>query len=160
MIDKDEITTEILALIDEWYQRLSSLQKDVISKRRNSQDRTIKQILGHTIDSTSNNIHRIVHLQNLSSPLIFPNYASFGNNDRWIAIQNYQNEDWNNMIHLWKYSLLHLCHVIRNHDETRLSNEWIAGPDKNFTLEAMIKAFTPHLRLHLSEIEDLINSKE
>ena len=128
MIDKDEITTEILALIDEWYPRLSSLQEEVITNRRNSQDRTIKQILGHTIDSTSNNIHRIVHLQNQSSPLVFPNYATFGNNDRWIAIQNYQNEDWRNMVELWKYSLLHLSHVIGSVVIGKLNHEWIAGP--------------------------------
>jgi hypothetical protein len=63
------------------------------------------------------------------------------------------------MIQLWKYSLLHLCHVIRNVDESRLNHEWIAGPDKILTLEVMINAFIPHLRLHLSEINDLINSK-
>jgi len=159
MIDKDEITTEILALIDEWYPRLSSLQEEVLTNRRNSQDRTIKQILGHTIDSTSNNIHRIVHLQNQSSPLVFPNYATFGNNDRWIAIQNYQNEDWKNMVELWKYSLLHLSHVIGSVVIGKLNHEWIAGPGENVTLEAMINDFTRHLRLHLSEINDLINSK-
>ena len=128
MIDKDEITTEILALIDEWYPRLSSVKEEVITNRRNSQDRTIKQILGHTIDSTANNIHRIVHLQNQSSPLVFPNYATFGNNDRWIAIQNYQNEDWRNMVELWKYSLLHLSHVIGSVVIGKLNHEWIAGP--------------------------------
>jgi hypothetical protein len=159
MINTSEITSEITALIKEWHPRLTSLNEEIIILRRNSQNRTVKQILGHTIDSTSNNVHRIVHLQNQSSPLIFPNYATFGNNDRWISIQNYQHEDWNNLIELWKYSLLHLCHVITNVDETRLNHEWIAGPGENVTLEAMINDFTRHLRLHLSEINDLINLK-
>lgn len=159
MINTPEITREIIALIDEWYPRLPALDQEQIMCRRNTQNRTAKQILGHTIDSTTNNIHRIVHLQNQNPPLIFPNYASLGNNDRWIEIQDYQNEDWNNMIQLWKYSLLHLCHVIRNVDNTKLSHEWIAGPGEKVTLEAMINDFTRHLRLHLSEINDLINSK-
>ena len=158
MVNTSEITSEITSLTEEWYPRLSSLQEEVITKRRNSQNRKIKQILGHTIDSTSNNIHRIVHLQYQQSPLIFPNYATFGNNDRWIAIQDYQNEDWTNLVELWKYSLLHLCHVIRNVDNTRLKNEWIAGPGETATLEEMINDFTRHLKLHLSEINDLINS--
>jgi hypothetical protein len=121
-----EITTEILDLIKLWESKLEFLPTKTITERRNSQNRTIKQILGHLIDSTSNNIHRIVHLQNQLSPLSFPNYASYGNNDRWIAIQNYQNEDWMNMIKLWKYSNLHLCHVIQNVNDDKLDNQWIA----------------------------------
>ena len=157
MIDTQSITTEIISIVDTWYTRLTSLSPEIITQLRNSQNRTIKQILGHTVDSTSNNIHRIVHLQYQQSPLIFPNYATFGNNDRWIAIQDYQNEDWMNLLMLWKYSLLHLCHVIGNVDETRLKNEWLGGPDETITLEAMINGFTGHLKLHMSEINELIN---
>ena len=157
MIATLTIIDEIKALIDEWELRLASLENKTITQRQNSQNRTIKQILGHTIDSTSNNLHRIVHLQNLASPLVFPNYATFGNNDRWIAIQDYQNEDWLNLIMLWKYSLLHLCHVINNVDVSKLQNEWLAGPGEVVTLASMINDFTRHLKLHLLEIDDLIN---
>jgi len=97
---------ELLRLIDEWEPILSRLPEDVLKERRNRQNRTVKQILGHMIDSASNNTHRIIHLQYQASPLSFPDYANLGNNDRWIAIQNYQDEDWNNMIQLWKYSNL------------------------------------------------------
>jgi hypothetical protein len=158
MINTKSIQAEIISLIDSWYPRLSALPEDLITQPRNSQKRSIKQILGHTIDSASNNIHRIVHLQYQASPLIFPNYATFGNNDRWIAIQDYQNEEWVNMLMLWKYSLLHLCHVIGNVDEARLKNEWLGGPDKTITLEDMINGFTGHLLLHMSEINEIINS--
>ena len=159
MINKLSITTEIISIVEAWYPKLILLPDDIITQRRNSQNRTIKQILGHTIDSTSNNIHRIVHLQNQPSPLVFPNYATFGNNDRWIAIQDYQNEEWKNLTELWKYSLLHLCHVIWNADESKLKNEWIAGPDETATLEEMINDFSGHLKLHLSEINDLISKQ-
>lgn len=40
-----------------------------------------------------------------------------------------------------------------------LIDEWIAGPEKNITLNSMILDFPKHLRLHLNEINDLINSK-
>jgi hypothetical protein len=156
MIEPAVINNEIISLLTDWEPKLHSLSEETITQRRNSQNRTIKQILGHLIDSISNNIHRAVHLQNLPGPLIFPNYASFGNNDRWIAIQDYQNEEWSQMIQLWKYSLLHFCHIIKNINEDKLSNEWIAGPDTRITLESMIVAFSVHLKLHLSEINDLI----
>jgi len=159
MIEAFSLTREIFSLIEEWEPKLASLPNVTISHKMNSQNRTIKQILGHLVDSTSNNTHRIVHLQYQSSPFTFPNYATFGNNDRWIAIQDYQNEDWSNLIQLWKYSLLHFCHVIQNVKDDKLQSLWIAGPDKAITLESMIVDFPRHLKLHLSEINDLINIK-
>jgi len=61
------------------------------------------------------------------------------------------------MIQLWKYSLLHFCHVIKNVNDNKLENEWISGPDKTITLKSMIVDFTRHLKLHLSEINELMN---
>jgi predicted MPP superfamily phosphohydrolase len=152
----ESLTREIVSFIEIWEPKLSAIPEKTLITRRNNQNRTIKQILGHLIDSTSNNIHRVVHLQYQKSPFDFPNYATFGNNDRWIAIQNYQNEDWNAMIQLWKYSLLHYSHVVRNIDESKLENEWIAGTDRKITLRSLLMEYLSHLKLHLSEIGDLI----
>lgn len=157
MKNTDSISQELIMLVNDWEPILISLSTETISQRKNSQNRTVKQILGHLIDSASNNTHRIVHLQYQPSPLVFPNYATNGNNDRWIAIQNYQNEDWNIMIQLWKYSLMHISHVIKNIKTDKLSNEWISGPGEKVTLKSMIIDFPGHLKLHLSEINELIN---
>jgi hypothetical protein len=159
MIEFESLTREIVSFIEIWEIKLSAIPEKTLLTRRNNQNRTIKQILGHLIDSTSNNIHRVVHLQYQKSPFDFPNYATFGNNDRWIAIQNYQNEEWNAMIQLWKYLLLHLCHVIKNIDESKLENEWIAGPKRKITLRSLLVEYLKHLKLHLSEIDDLIKGK-
>ena len=158
MKEYESITLEIISLIETWEPKLSALSAGIITSRRNSQNRTIKQIIGHLIDSNSNNTHRVIHLQYQSSPLIFPNYATFGNNDRWIAIQDYQNEDWHILIQLWKYSLLHYCHLIKNINDSKLENEWIAGPDQKITLKTMVLDFPRHLKLHLNEINDLIQA--
>jgi hypothetical protein len=159
MNDFDPIRNEIIALVNYWEPLLNNLTTDSIAQRKNSQNRSIKQITGHIIDSTSNNTHRIVHLQYQQSPLIFPNYASFGNNDRWIAIQDYQNEDWTVLVQLMKYSLLHICHVIRNVKIEKTNNEWISGPGTRVSLKDLIVDFLRHLKLHLAEINELIESK-
>ena len=157
MKEIDSVSKEIISLVNDWEPVLIRLPEDIISIRRNSQNRTIRQIVGHIIDSSSNNTHRIVHLQYQTPPLIFPNYATFGNNDRWIAIQDYQNEDWMALVQLWKYSLIHISHVIKNVRSDKLNNEWISGPGEKVTLTMMIVDFPRHLKLHLSEINDLIN---
>jgi len=156
----NEFTTnnqELLQLVQQWESKLSHLSTDVIMNRRNSQNRTIKQILGHMIDSASNNVHRIVHLQYQPSPFVFPNYATNGNNDRWIAIQNYQEENWKDLVQLWKYSNLHLVHVIKNVKTEKLNNEWIAGINSIVSLKDMILDYLRHFNLHLGEIGELIN---
>jgi hypothetical protein len=146
----------VLNLIEEWEPRLMGLTTGVITERRNSQNRTVKQILGHLVDSVSNNTHRIIHLQYREDPMEFPNYASNGNNDRWIAIQNFQDEDWYDLIRLWKFYNLHFVHVISHIDPAKLENRWIASPAKMITLKEMVNSYLDHLELHLSEIEELI----
>jgi hypothetical protein len=156
----EPITQGVLDLIQEWEPRLLVLSKDLITEGRNSQNRTIKQIVGHMIDSASNNTHRIVHLQNQESPLRFPNYATNGNNDRWIAIQNYQDEDWKSMINLWKYSNWHIVHVIKHVDSSKLDNQWYYSEERLISLKAGILDYLRHFKLHLDEIDELIKRKK
>jgi len=148
----------VLSLIEEWEPRLRSLPNDLISQRRNSQNRTIKQILGHMIDSASNNTHRTIHMHYGDNPLQFPNYATHGNNDRWIAIQHYQDEDWDLLINLWKYSNLHIVHVFRNVDPEKLNNRWACSENDTVSMRDCIVDYLRHFKLHLNEIEELINS--
>lgn len=151
--------TRMLELVTVWEPRLSALSEDVVSNRRNSQNRNIKQILGHMVDSATNNTHRIIHLQYQGNPLIFPDYAALGNNDRWIAIQNYQTENWIDLVQLWKYSNRHIIHVINNVNPDKLDNIWLSALDEEVSLRNMINGYLSHFELHLNEIEELINRK-
>ena len=153
----ESISQELLSLIEEWEPKLLALSNDVITGRRNSQNRTIKQIVGHMVDSASNNTHRVVHLQYQQSPLTFPDYANLGNNDRWIAIQNYQDEKWNDLVQLWKYTNMHFVHVIQNINSEKLDNVWISALNQKISLEAMVIDFPRHFKLHCDEINELIN---
>jgi len=152
----EPLSQAILQYLEVWVPKLQALSTEVISERKNSQNRSIRQILGHLFDSVSNNTHRIVHLQYRESPCAFPNYATNGNNDRWIAIQDYQHEDWNNLIQLWKYANLHLIHVIRNIDLSKLNNQWISSETSLITMHEMIEGYLPHFELHLKEMEELM----
>jgi hypothetical protein len=151
----ENIAKETVSLVTIWEKKLLSLPVEVITLRRNSQNRTIKQIVGHLVDSASNNIHRVVYLQYRETPLDFPNYATFGNNDKWIAIQNYQDENWETLVQLWKHSILHFAHIIQQINPDKLEKEWISGEGKNISLKGMVEYFMPHFKLHLGEIEEL-----
>jgi hypothetical protein len=150
------ISQELNVMVEKWEPNLLKLSADISAGRLNSQNRSIKQILGHMIDSASNNTHRIIHLQYQTSPLIFPDYANFGNNDRWIAIQNYQEENWHDLVKLWKYSNRHFSHIIMNIREDKLKNTWTTAKGNVVTLEEMVIDFPKHFKLHLAEIEELM----
>lgn len=154
------IYKELLPQIIEWEQKLNSLSEEQISNPRNSQNRNIRQIVGHMVDSASNNTHRVVHLQYRELPLRFPNYATYGNNDRWIAIQNYEKEEWKNLVQLWKFSHLHYLHVIQQTNLNALNNEWLADVNRKITLKEMVVDFPRHFNLHISEIEELLKQED
>jgi len=154
----EPVVKGLLVLVAEWEPKLMELPEDVFTQRRNSQNRTIKQIVGHMIDSASNNTHRIVHLQYQPNPLRFPNYATNGNNDRWIAIQNYQEEDWQTMVNLWKFSNLHIVHVIENVNPSKLDTKWHYSEERLISLKDGIIDYLRHFKLHLDEIAALIHA--
>ena len=148
-------TDEIFEIIKEWEQKLISLSEDVISQKRNKQNRSIKQILGHLIDSASNNHQRIIRLQ-YNKCLEFPDYTQ--DNDLWIMLQDYQHANWNNLIKLWKYYNLHLIQIIETIDESKFENYWFDFEKNKITLHEMIIGYLWHLNLHINEINELINA--
>jgi hypothetical protein len=155
MHEFDTIAKELTTLINEWENKLLLLDEDVIANHRNGQSRTIRQILGHLVDSASNNIHRIIHLQYQPIPLVFPDYANLGANDVWIGLQNYQEEDWQTLVQLWKYLNRHFIHVMLNINEEALGNVWISALGQEISLRAMVVDYPRHFKLHLAEIREL-----
>jgi len=143
----------IQSAVEAWEFKLNKLNISIITERRNKQNRTIKQILGHLVDSASNNHQRMVRLQ-YNPELVFPDYRQ--DNDLWIAIQDYQHAEWNELIQLWKFYNLHIIQVIRSVDKTKLGNYWHDFEGTRVTLHEMIEGYLWHLNLHLNEIQELI----
>ncbi len=147
---------KIEELISDWENRLLDLTEEKITLKRNNQNRNIKQILGHLVDSSVNNHHRIVRLQYLKR-LTFPDYMP--DNDTWIHVQNYENRNWKILVQFWKLYGLHISYIINQVKETDLDNLWSDGFIEPISLENIIIGFPEHFELHLIEIKDLIEMK-
>lgn len=154
-MDFSIVTNRILDTIEAWVPKLTELSVEILSEKRNVQNRTIKQIVGHLIDSASNNHQRMVRLQ-YNTQLNFPDYQQ--DNDLWIALQNYQQAEWTSLIQLWKFYNLHIVQVIRSVDETKLENTWHNFEGEPVTLRQMIEGYMGHLDLHFAEIQELIDA--
>lgn len=155
-IDFTSITDGIRQVIEREEVVLNSLDENIISIRLNIQNRSIRQILGHLVDSASNNHQRMIRLQ-YHENLVFPDYRQ--DNDLWITLQDYQHEDWKNLVQLWKFYNLHIIQVIRTVDQTKLDNYWIDFEGTKVTLKEMIEGYLFHLNLHIDEIHELCESK-
>jgi DinB family protein len=66
-----------------------------------------KQIVGHLIDSASNNHQRFVRAQ-FTEDLVFPPYEQ----ERWVAMQRYQDASWRELVTLWSTFNSHLARVM------------------------------------------------
>jgi hypothetical protein len=71
-----------------------------------------KQVLGHLVDSATNNHRRFV-LAQLQEALVFPGYAA----DDWVDIQHYNEAPWAELVELWRQLNGHLAHVFRTTPE-------------------------------------------
>jgi hypothetical protein len=148
---------ELSTLISSWEIKLAKLPERTVTNRQNSQGRSIRQIIGHMVDSATNNTHRVIHMHYQKSPVKYPDYAKLGNNDRWIAIQNYQEEDWAELVKLWAAVNRHMVHLIRQVDDSKLNQQWISALNEKISLRDMINDYPRHFKLHLNEISALIN---
>lgn len=85
--------------------------------------------------------------------LVFPDNTQ--DNDLWIKLQDYQNEDWEALVLLWKCYNLHIAHIISSLDQTKLTAYWLDYEGHQVTLNDMVLGYADHLELHMRQIHEL-----
>jgi DinB superfamily len=106
-----------------------------------------KEIIGHLIDSASNNHQRFVRAQEtpgVSSP--------FYSQDFWVESQSYQSEPWKTLVALWTTYNTHLVHLIAHVPAGRENNLITVGDNKPVTLKWLAEDYVKHAQHHLEEI--------
>jgi hypothetical protein len=118
------------------------------SEQRPAPDRwTRKEVVGHLIDSASNNHHRFVRGQ-LTSGQDFPGYEQ----EQWVRIQGYQSARWSDLIDLWRAYNTHLLHVAgRLTEEGRRAKRRVGG-GAEVTLAGLFVDYVDHLEHHLRKM--------
>jgi hypothetical protein len=107
-----------------------------------------KEVLGHLIDSASNNHQRFVRAQ-LSNELAFPGYAQ---ND-WVRVQGYADAEWQEIVDLWSVLNRHLAYIVERIPSDRLLTHCSIGGSAPVTLEALILDYIRHTEHHLKQLK-------
>jgi DinB family protein len=114
------------------------------SEERPSSERwTKKEVLGHLIDSASNNHQRFVRGQ-IASGQDFPRYEQ----EQWVRIQDYQSARWADLIDLWRAYNAHLLHVAGRMSEAGQAATCRVGGGKEVTLAWLFVDYVDHLEHH------------
>ena len=106
-----------------------------------------KQVIGHLIDSASNNHQRFVQAA-LQESLDFPAYDQDGN----VRVQAIQEADWALLVTLWAAYNRHLAHVIVHLPGSKLETVCRISAGDAVTLGFLATDYVLHLVHHLQQI--------
>jgi hypothetical protein len=117
-----------------------------------------KEIIGHLIDSASNNHGRFVRAQ-LQDELIFDGYGQ----EDWVRLQRYHEREWADLVRLWQTFNHHIAHIMKTAEADALTRP---RPHHNLdalawepiragqpaTLDYFMRDYVGHLKHHLRQI--------
>ncbi len=106
-----------------------------------------KEIIGHLIDSASNNHQRFVRAS-LNAAMAFPPYQQ----EPWVAASHYQEMPWCELVEFFVQYNLHLSRLIIMIPESALENPCNIGKENPVTLRFVITDYLRHWQHHLQQI--------
>jgi DinB superfamily len=106
-----------------------------------------KEILGHLLDSASNNHQRFVRAA-LQGSLTFPGYDQ----NSLVELQHFNDVDWNFLVDFWASYNRFLAHVINNLPAEAAQITCNIGDHAPATLEWIASDYVEHLKHHLNQI--------
>jgi hypothetical protein len=143
--------------VDRAADRLLLLSTDEAARRPAPGKWSRKEIIGHLIDSASNNHGRFVRAQ-LQDDLVFPGYDQ----EAWVRLQRYQDRPWGNLVRLWQGFNHHIADVMEaadphalarpraRHNLDQLAWQSVSATEPT-TLEYFMRDYVAHLKHHLRQ---------
>lgn len=127
--------------------RLAAISEDAAGRDRGAGKWVKKEIMGHLIDSATNNHQRFVRAQ-LTDRLQFPGYEQ----DAWVRVQAYKSRPWIELVALWEHLNRNLVHIMATFPPSHLTTECVIGGGEPHTVEFLMLDYTDHMQHHLTQI--------
>ena len=107
-----------------------------------------KEILGHLIDSASNNHQRFVRAQ-FGGAFVWPGYDQ----NVWVAIHHYRERPWSELVGIWLALNDQVAAVIEHVAPDKLQTPCTIGDEGPKSLEWLMRDYIRHLKHHVGQIE-------
>ena len=141
------LATQLENFINDYLLRLNSMAEDELAYKFSPAKWSKKELIGHLIDSAQNNTRRFIVAQYEENPTIIYNQ------DKWVAINNYQTWDSQNLIQLW-YLLNKQIIIILKNIPADVSQR-ICNTGAAYTIEWLAEDYIKHLRYHMHQVLNL-----
>ena len=147
--DNNQITINRLEeILNTVPQRLRQFSSKEFSDKPSPGKWSKKQIIGHLIDSATNNHHRFVRAQFDDKPKI--SYDQ----ELWNKHSYYDTMDDEHIISFWELYNRHLIEVIRRIPEDLMQRECSMGDESMYSISWLVDDYVRHLEHHLGQIFD------
>jgi len=142
-----ELSEDLMRVVDEAEPRLRAFSELASAKPAIPGGWSRKELIGHLVDSASNNHQRFVRAV-LQNSLDFPSYDQAGN----VRVQAFQEADWFLLVSLWATYNRYLAHVIARLPASKLDTVCRIGSGSPVTLGFLARDYFKHLVHHLVQI--------
>jgi len=139
------IATQLETIIDTYLSQLSSVNEDDFTFKPSPAKWSKKELIGHLIDSAQNNARRFIVAQYEDDPTILYNQ------DKWVAINNYQQWNTKDLVQLWYLLNKQIISVLTNipgEVNQRICNT-------SYTIEWLAQDYIKHLKHHMHQVLNL-----
>lgn len=142
-----ETANDLRQKINTYLPLFQAISEDQAAAKPMAEKWSYKEIIGHLIDSATNNHQRFVRMQQVA------NIGKFAyDQNHWVSRQNYQSRKWSDLLQFWSAYNLHLAHVIENTDDKCLNNLCDMNYETPQTLAFVATDYVKHLVHHVNQI--------
>ena len=142
-----ELSEKLLSLVEAAEPRLREISETESTQSILPGGWSRKQVIGHLIDSASNNHQRFVRAA-LQTSLDFPGYDQGGS----VRVQAVHDADWQLLVALWAAYNRYLAHVIARLPASKLETVCRIGSGDAVTLDFLATDYLTHLGHHLNQL--------
>jgi hypothetical protein len=139
------VIRELQVIVDDFAPKITAIADSEFTAKPLAGKWSKKEVIGHLIDSAQNNLRRFICGQYESEPPKIVYQQDF-----WVASNQYQNMEKEDVIQLWKLMNIRICAVLQSMPPSNYDKQCDTGTLR--TLKWLAEDYIKHLKHHLNQV--------
>ena len=135
------------AAFDAMREELATLPAELADTPWRTGGWTRKQIVGHLMDSATNNRQRFVRAS-IEGKYTGPSYQQ----EEWVAAHGYSEQTWDTLLHWWRIEHEILAAAVDRIPEEKLKAQCVVGDEQAVSLLFLMEDYWVHQRRHMAQM--------